>query len=413
MNRNLAPILFIILIVGGIAAFIYYKKNYFPKYSWAADYKKNSDQPYGLKLFYTAVKNQEQKTTVIFNQSYDKLDTNQSNSNFIFVGNDFYVDSVMAFRILKYVEKGNRVLISSNYCPFEIVRNFVPIGDTIAGFDEVRDSIVSIEFTQDKVPFPAKTNFHFQFLKDTVAYSWNVYRKSYFKDTLAYYHFVPLSFLNDSNLNAFTIRHGKGEIIIHSNPILFTNYYMIRQNGFEHANNILSQLHSGPTYWDDPNSIHNESNNSSDESNNPLKFLFSHPSLKWAWYLLLFTILLYLVFRSKREQRIIPLMPVNTNASIEYTKAIGTLYFQNKGYSQIANEMYIIFLSDIRSMYNLSTDMPEAELTEQLSMRSGVNRNLLYQLFKQFKYVRTNTDPKEDDLINLYDAIDNYYKKRK
>lgn len=131
MRRSTPLIVFLILVVGGIVAILYYKKTYFPKYNWNVDYRKTSDQPHGLKLFYNIIKNQKTETTLLYNQSYELLDTNLTNSNFIFVGDDFYVDSTAALYLLKYVEKGNRVLISSNYCPMELVCRFVPVGDSI------------------------------------------------------------------------------------------------------------------------------------------------------------------------------------------------------------------------------------------------------------------------------------------
>lgn len=411
MRRSTPLIVFVILVVGGILAILYYKKKYFPKYNWNVDYRKTSEQPHGLKLFYSSIKNQKTETTLLYNQSYELLDTTLTNSNFIFVGDDFYVDSTTALYLLKYVEKGNRMLISSNYAPLEIMRNFVPIGDSIYGYTDRLDSVVHLDFSKDTVPHPLKFSFHYQYLKDTAAINWSVYGIGYFKDTLAGYGFIPFSIYNDSCVNSFYVKHGKGRIIFHANPVLFTNFYMITENGFKQANNYLSQLHKGPTYWDDPYSV--QQNNSRASSSNPLKFLFSHTYLKWAWYVFLITILLYLFFRSKREQRIIPLMPVNTNASIEYTKAIGTLYFQSKGHNPIANEMYMIFLSEIRSRYGIFTDIAEADLIDQLSLRSGVNKSVLFNLFKQFKYVRTHEDATADDLIILHNAIDYYHKKRK
>ncbi|PBQ33816.1 hypothetical protein CNR22_19190 [Sphingobacteriaceae bacterium] len=408
MSRSL--IVFSLLIALLIGVFIYYKNAYFPKYNWTPDYKINSEQPYGLKLAYTTIKNNH-STTIIYNQSYHLLDTNSSNSNLVFIGDDFYIDSVAASSLIKYVEKGNNVLISSNYSPLEILRNFIPLHDTIYGFGGRMDSLISLDFRGDSVPFKKKIDFHYQYLKDTASTYWSYYGSNYYKDTLSTYDFEPISFLNDSNLNAFYVRCGKGKFILHANPVLFTNYYMVGQNGFEHANNMLSKLHKGPVYWDDHTSV--QSNSSRSAHVNPLKFLFSHPHLKWAWYLFLITIVLYLVFRSKREQRIIPLMPVNTNASVEYTKAIGTLYFQSKGHTHIANEMYILFLSEIRTRYNLSTDMAELDLVELLSIRSGIDKSVLYNLFKQFKFIRSSEDASADDLINLHNAIENYNKKRK
>ncbi len=412
MRKNTTLILVALIIAGGIAALVYYKKSHYPKYNWWPDYKRGNEQPYGLKLFYSVIRGQKSETRLILNHSYNQLDTNLTNSNFIYVGSEFWVDSAETAHILKYVEKGNRVFIASNFCPLEIVRQFVPVGDSIHGYRVQADSIIHVSFTENTIPFPNKKRFHHQFLKDTTGYNWTIYRKRYFYDTLTQYGLVPFSFINDSNVNAFYIPHGHGKLILHANPLLFTNFYLTQQNGFEHANNFLSQLHQGPTYWDDPGAPQNTSGNYSNH-NNPLKLLFSHRALQWAWYLLLATIGLYLIFRSKREQRIIPLMPVNTNASIEYTKAIGTLYFQSKGHHHIANEMYIVFLSEVRSRYNLTTDIVENELIDQLAVRSGIHKNVLYNLFKKFKEVRNDPNAKADDLIGLYNSIESYHKKRK
>lgn len=412
MNRRLTLILFIVLVGGCIAAFIYYKKNYFPKYSWEEDYRRNSEQPYGLNLFHNVIKKQSAKTNILANRSYFELDTSR-NSNYIFIGDEFWMDSSNVSSVLKFVARGNNALICSNNTPFDVLVNFVPVGDTLQHFSQQRDSIVNISYAKGLVPYNNKREFFKMYYKDTFTYNWGVYGKRYFNDTLQNYRFKALAYLNDSNITAFTIAHGKGKITIHANPILFTNFYMVRQSGFEHANNFLAQLNNGTSYWDEPSYANNNSSHSSGSHNNPLKFLFSHPYLKWAWYLFLVTVLLYLIFRSKREQRVIPLLPVNTNASIEYIKAIGTLYFQNKGHNHIATEMYIIFLSEVRSRYNISTDMPENDLIDQLSVRSGIDKSVLFYLFKLFKEAQQNSDASSDTLINLYNSIENYHKKRK
>jgi hypothetical protein len=321
------------------------------------------------------------------------------------------VDSTEAARLLHYVEKGNRLLIAGNYFPFELMMPLVPPGGTVRAYWERRDAEAVVHYMAGSVPYPGQSVFHYRHLKDTVAHTWNFFRNDYFSDTLALYHFKPISFLNDSAVIACSIDHGNGRIILHANPILFTNLYMTGSNGHHHMSNLLSLLQEGTTYWDDPYAV--QGHNAQEARGNPLRFLFSHPHLMWAWYLFLFTIILYIIFRSKREQRVISLMPVNTNASIEYTKAIGTLYYQKKGHHHLANELYTIFLAEIRGRYNIFTDIEEKELIDQLSARSGISRNILYNLFRQFQYVRSDREANGDDLINLYNAIEYYHKKRK
>lgn len=415
MSRKVTFVLFALLILGGVVLFVYYKKHYFPKYNWYPDYRKKSDQPYGLKLMFDLLKEQKDGVTVFSSNEYLELDTTLVNTNFITVGNEFFPDSINGVHLLKYVENGNCLFISSEYAPLEIITHFVPIGDTIHGYADMYDSIVHVNFTQDSLmPFREDLRFHHQFLKDTTSRGWTFYEQSYFNDTLAQYGFVPISNCNKQYYGGFYINHGKGKIVVHANPFLFTNYCLTQKNGYKHLANFMSMLNKGPIYWDDP--LGNQSrhgNNEHGTMQNPLRFLFSNDSFRWAWYVFLITVLLYLLFRSKREQRIIPILPVNTNASIEYTKAIGTLYFQTKNHQPLAHELYIVFMAEVRNRYNLPPDLPEQELVSQLSTRSGIAQNVIYNLFKQFKRLREDKESTSDDLIALYKSIENYHKKRK
>lgn len=416
MKNNTGVYIFAALVIIGITAFIFYRKSFIPKHSWREDFRKTSEKPYGLSLFYSTIKKISPETKLIYNQSYELLDTTETNTNFISIGNEAYFDSIAAMHLVKYVGKGNRALIASEYSPLEILRLFVTIGDTILGYQVSADSVLNVQFVPGPNTYTSQMRFVHQVLKDTVHYNWSVYSKSYFSDTLEQYNFKALSYSNERNVNSFYLDIGKGRLIVHSNPLLFTNYYFVTKDGFEHNNNILSQLQKGSVYWNDPYTFtetKGSGGNISAPSRNPLMFLFSHPYLKWAWYLFLITILLYLIFRSKREQRVIPIIPVNVNTTIEFTKAVGTLYFENKGRNHIANEMYTLFLAEIRSRYNFSTDIPENELIEKLSVRSGVRQNILSGLFNQFNFVRTSPDATNDDLVNLYNQIEKYHKKRK
>lgn len=410
--RNATLVIFLLVVIIVVGGFIYYKNNYLPKYRWSHNYQRNNDQPYGLSLFNKLVKQKAGQVIAMQGLDYQKLDTATAGSNLLFVQEQFSADSSDAAMILQYAAKGNRVLIATDYSPVEILRTFVPVGDSIVGFSYRADSMVTVSFTQENLPYKGKLNFHHRFLKDTTTAEWSYYRKSYMLDTLSAWDFEPISILDDSCVNAFYLNVGKGRIVIHCNPLLFTNFYLSTNEGFLHCNNFLSFLQHGPVYWMEPWNGYPDSS-AEREVNNPLRFLFSHPHLKWGWYVFLIAVLLYLFFRSKRRQRIIPLMPVNVNTSIEYTKAIGSLYFQKRSHRQIASEMHLIFLAEIRSRYNIPTDVPDEELAAQLHLRSGLSTQALNNLLKQFRQIHKNDSVTESELIRLHDAVDYYHKKRK
>ncbi|TAH26024.1 MAG: hypothetical protein EAZ07_04845 [Cytophagales bacterium] len=412
MKNNKLIFLGVLIFVSIVVfAIIFYKQYYLPKYNWQDQFTKNSEEPYGQKLFFELIKKQAQPIKIINNQQFvDLLDTNQTNTNYISVNNGISFDSITALHLLKYINKGNNALIASSYSPLELLRFFVPIADTIYGFDEKTDSIIKINFDNPGSISINPLKFHFQYQKDTIAYNWAGYNNVYFKDTLTKYGFISYCHLNDSLVNIFYVPYGKGKLIIHANPILFTNYYFIKKEGFLHHKQVLSLLNKGPIYWNEPNENNSIQNT---QGTYPLKFLFSSPYLRYAWYLLLLSILLYIIFRSKRMQRVIPITPKNKNSTIGLIKAIGTLYHQNKNKHYIGTEMYLIFLTEARTRYNIQTDTDEKSLISVLSDVSKVDKNVINNLFRQFNKVRFNENARSEDVISLYNMINNYHKRRK
>ncbi len=409
MNRNIIIIIFVAVFVAAISLFYYYAKQYSPKYSWTESYKKGNDQPYGLKVFYDLLDNGENEMTNIKRSFNETLDTTVSNTNYIALGDHLYIDSLRAIHILKYVENGNNAFIASNSAPIEVTRMLLPHTDSIHGYHYTFDSIVSVSFKDKKVE--EKLSFHYQYLKDTSSLYWSIYYKNYLSDTLSTYGFEPISFLNDE-VNCYSFNWGKGRVIVHSNPILFTNYNIIQKNGFTNASNILSHLNSGPIFWDETSQkpSFNPNNEEGLSSENPLQFLFSHYTLRWAWYLFLITILVYLLFRTKREQRIIPILQKNTNTTIEYTKAVGVLYFQKGQHKLIANEMYVLLMAHLRSRYGIITTTEEPELISNIITKSGIDEDTINTLFDHFRKVRYSPMANSKDLINLHTVVEQYYK---
>lgn len=413
MNRNLVVILFIVIVGGGIAALVVYARQFAPKYRWEQELYKKSEEPYGLKLFYDALDKQEEGVTVINKNFTESLDTNKTNSTLVVMGSYLYLDTTKVKHLLKYVENGNNAFIAADEVPFELFEHFFFKTDTVQEFDYYYDSLVSVNFKKAEVPFQKEINFHHQYLKDTTKIYWSGYASGYFNRSFKKYGFKPVSFIRDSVINCFYIQHGDGKIYFNSTPILSTNYYIIQKNGFEYTNNMLSTFNSGEIYWDETSlSPEFDMNEGMSARDNPLQLLFSHYTLRWGWYLFLITVFLYLLFRSKREQRIIPLMPKNNNTTIEYTKAIGVLYFQKKEHKNIANEMYVIFLSEVRGRYHITTNVEEKELIQKISERSAIKIEDIQSLFKQFRKIRFSPIANSKDLIKLHQTIEEYHKKR-
>jgi hypothetical protein len=266
--------------------------------------------------------------------------------------------------------------------------------------------MVKMKYASSQLPYPENIIFLHKYLKKVTSINWSGYYPSYFNSEIGSYGAVPISYFNDTIVNCFSVSYGKGRLIIHSTPIVFANYNIIQKNGFKNASNMLSYLNNGPIYWNELQ--YNKSGNNGSYESNPLKFLFSHYALQTGWYVFLISVLIFIVFRSKREQRIIPIIYQNKNTSIEYAKAIGSLYYQKKAHHHIANELYNIFLSDIRTRYNVVTSAKEDELVEEIAKRTEIRKEVLVDLFRSFSNVKYNVNATAKELVKLYQALENF-----
>lgn len=411
MKRNRSLILLIALTAAIVAGFIYYRTTYLPKYAWWHTYRPQGDQPYDLGLFNKVLKKKASKIIPVYHMDYAALDT-ASKGNLVFVGEEYWTDSLNAAIVRRYMERGGTVFIASEYAPLEILSTFVPVGDSIMGYSWRRDSLLTLRFNRSDLPYRGALHFHHQNLKDTTSTDWGYYRSSYLNDTLSQWGFTAQSELEGVGINSFYVERGKGRIIVHSNPLLFTNYYLRQPEGYLHLNNFLAQLDNGPVYLSRPYTKENAPDEEK-HSNNPLRFVFSHAYLKWGWYTFLVAVLLYLIFRSKREQRVIAMSPQNNNTTIAYAKAIGSLYFRKQAHQTIVHDMQLLFLADVRQRYHMATDVAEEQLINQLQARSGISKSALQGLFRQFRELNKAEGVSEDQLIRLYETIDYYNKKRK
>src|SRR5690606_10183509 len=122
--------------------------------------------------------------------------------------------------------------------------------------------------------------------------------------------------------NFIKVKHGKGVVFLHLEPEVFTNYYLLQKETFPVVYHSLQYLGDRQIVWYDGRShIKQETT--------PLRFILSDRALSSAWYLLLIALLFYLIFKSKREQRAVPIVEPEPNLSIAFAKTIGSLYYEN------------------------------------------------------------------------------------
>ena len=220
------------------------------------------------------------------------------------------------------------------------------------------------------------------------------------------------------------LQYGKGSFIIHSAPAAFSNYNMFDEGGKYHAEAIFSHLPKGNIYWHHdfgkysplrgvPQPTISEQSNSGKSNyskSSPLQFIMNEPALFTALILLMVGVLLYMVFQSKRRQRIIPVVESNENSSVEFVKTVSTMYFQQKRHDKLIKHKELIFLSFLRQQYYVSSSKITANFITKVAHKSGVDEKRVKDIFNALDKGKKNRNVSKAELLDLYNKLEYFYK---
>ena len=218
------------------------------------------------------------------------------------------------------------------------------------------------------------------------------------------------------------IPYGKGRIYLHSVPLAFTNYALTQDQGFEYVSHVFSKALSAEgkpavkkIYWVNPKhpNLNVAHRPSSHFGRTPLKYVLSQPSLAWAWYLLLASALLYVLFVGKRRQREMPLLTRPENTSMAFVALIGQLTFLRGDHRQLAMEMLRLWSGYVHRHYQLSLLQDRPGLAETLASRSGVSPELIQKIFSLRQKIENSSYFSEVTLVSLYKLLQEFYKNEK
>lgn len=395
------------------------------RYSWYENYEQESDQPYGTQVLYEMLKADDGNRFIEVDTGFAKTyasDSFMCPASYYFVGKRHYLGEHNANALLEFVSEGNNAFISTNHLPESIADTLQINGCPVwSGFGTYNDTTVKAMFKHPALVGDTGYNFSYIYQNDTSRYTWRYLITDFWCDDQT--DVIRLGSIDTFQVNFIQVPFGEGSFYIHTNPILFTNLYMIERSGFEHYNTVASHWPEGDIIWDEPahrpfKDAPPQIEQQGEVPKTPLQFVLSHQSLKWAWYLMLATVLLYLFFHMKRRQRVIPLIEPYENTSIEFARTLGDLHFINKDHLSIVKKMMRSFKYHIRQRYKINTDQNWDTYLKTLSQRSDVPEHILTQLFKRYDLILLKMEKRreplnEEDLIALYKLIQHFHKNSK
>jgi hypothetical protein len=437
MPNARSPVLtavFALALVGGFFYYLYEIGK--PKFDWRESawkkkpYDEKNDQPYGTRTARRLLENYfPDKNLVEIRASLsEELPAQTTGSNYVFMGEALDLDSLETARLLDFVAAGNTAFLSSKTIPNYIMHRVYADTCTEASWGDyagVTRVQVSLSLRTPALP-DSTTRFFFAHQNEPLAYEWHYIPDEHFCDAMPQY---PLGYLEGDWVNFAHFPHGKGRFLLHTTPLAFTNFSLSHPAARPYAEGVFSHLTEGDIYWDAANSIpehigrRNNGSLAADsglQDKHILSYVLKQPALAWAWYVLAGLALAWLLFRAKRRQRAIPVLPRNENSSYEFISTIAHLHFREKNYAGLSALAMRHFLAQLRERYGLVVSIdPLSELprTDDLFFKNLATRSELPESEARRVFgLHANTvryQPTEDMAMELHLALEAFLKTAK
>jgi hypothetical protein len=393
-----------------VLVFFFYMNFKEKRFNWYESYKSESDQPYGTAFIMKMLKSYaDAKFTYNTKKPvHDLLDSAGENQAYVFIGESIFLDSADTDALVTFIANGNDAFLATTYVPPAIISN-VLIGecDNEVAYANQEAKTIQTNFYHPR--FAASTPYSFTYkIKDReVSYFWDYLDPAVLCDSVN--SLVPLGYIEPTHVNFLKIPYGKGNLYLHSNPILFTNFFMTKESNTAYASSVFSHLRRNHIVWDEYSKVpmYNWGNKL---EQSPLYFIMEQQSLRYAWWLLLVTALLYVLFAAKRKQKIIPVLESRANTSLQFVSLIASLHYHNQNHTDMARKKMKHFLHYVRTKYNMSTHKIDDVFIKKLSLKSGVSEQEVENIFDHYKFVEKFKNITVSRLADLYRHIDNFYK---
>lgn len=322
-------------------------------------------------------------------------------SNYLLINNFLELDRQEANQLLSYVHSGNDAFIAaSSFGAY--------LSDTlnlkVESLYTIREDTVQITLTNPVFPkgdyLLARGSYNTHFTSvDTI--NSTVLGHISFNEKKGIMGTAPKNTVKQPNF--IRVNFGEGHFYLNSTPQAFTNYYMLGGNQ-NYVGNSLSYLRNTTLFWD------NYKKAGRVIIDSPMRFVLNQPALKWAYYLAVIGILIFILFRAKREQRIIPVVLPLENSSIDFAKTIGGIYYEHKDYSDLIAKKANYFLEYLRSHFYINIQHINDKTVSDLSARSGKSISETKAMLDLLIVLKSKKQHNEQDLINLNKKIDQFKK---
>ncbi|OAQ41834.1 hypothetical protein A5893_01580 [Pedobacter psychrophilus] len=354
---------------------------------WTDTLNKNDKIPFGTYVLHQNLYQIFDEKIINNNKDIYNLFAKDSlkNHNILIIGKTINFTKTDYIQLIKLAKAGNNIFLSAYQFSNTITKG---LKFEVAASSSFEDA--EVEFTN-----PALKDKTFNFKRGTAGlYLYKIKNKQ-----------TSVLSTNEINQpNFIKIPQQKGNIFISPNPLIFSNYCLLNDSTRLASAIMLSYLpKQKPLIFDDYylRDLNPE--------NGLLSAFIKFPALKWAYYLALFTLLVYIVLNIKRRQKAIPIIIPLKNNSLNFVKTISQIYYQQKNHQQLGVKKINHFFEFVRNRYRINLINKE-EFVKSLSAKSGIEDSEIINILKASEKIKSIKQISELELIKISNLIDKFYK---
>lgn len=350
---------------------------------WRKNFDINQKSPFGLFVFAKEINGLfKNKVKKIDQTPYDYYNQDKKTEhNILIIENK--LDKQSWNKILNQVSNGSDAMLIVSDIPKEISDSIGYYDSNISFEDENVLKLTDRQYQNDFIKldkFPSGRGFTF------IKPGTEVLGKTVEKN-------------NTDQANFIKIKFGKGKIYVHCEPLFITNYYLLKRGSVQYAQDVFSYLGDRETLW--------FVESSSKTSQFFLRFILSNPALKYAWWVLLGGLTLFIFFNAKRKQRIVPVMEPLKNTSVDFVKSIGNLYVQEGDFHDMMAKKAQYFLNKVRMDLLIDTQNLDEEFAKKLQLKTGKPSEMINEAVS---FIKKASDPyaavMKEDLAKMNKLLD-------
>ena len=219
-------------------------------------------------------------------------------------------------------------------------------------------------------------------------------------------HYKPVCIASDTFTMACVREYPSGgKVIITTLPLIYTNYGVMDPDARKLCEYMSSFFKGRKLYR-----LHDKENDvvPVEDDDGDFKYILSQPPLKWAFYIILGLLVVYMVFNSRRRMKAIPVHKIDEDTTLQFAKVLGTFYYHQDNHVLFLIKRYNKLKSVLQSRYGWDVDKIEAsDLLNRLYVITGIKKERIAKLLIRFReYNQDSRVPMtKEDIIEYIEII--------